>query len=1325
MAITRSDIVKAAEQYAATGTGNIFGPAYGLSKNLDWCASFVSYVFDKLDGKIDSNTGGLIKLSHRTDTIEDWFRNNRSFKSAPSRVGTWRYVTHSREVQPGDIIFFDAYSYNEKTGQYISGANQSSEHIGIVQKITDTKVYVIEGNNTRTGSPASSRYVTTTSYDLNDSCILGYGLLNIADSTPQIKKDKFEDNNSFDKAYQLPATGNTATVGTMNLHDNSDKDYYKVELTAKGTYENSIRFTDLFRNKTMKVYDASKRLIASMNSKDFSRYGFTRYRFTGLNLGTYYICIEGKGGTEGAYSLNWDVSPKMKADRYESNNTRYTATALSGTSGTLSNLTLHTGSDEDWFKFTLNGTGSSQNKIALTNYSAGEYMEIYNSSGQRVRAFGRSHTLSGLTAGTYYAKVYSKLQGMLSGGYGLTWNTATKSNSGSGTTSVRGDRYESNDSRSTATALSGNIGSLAATIHTGSDQDWFKFTLSGVGTSTNKVELTKTASNSQRIVLYDANGKQLGSSLLKSLSLAGRPAGTYYAKVYDTVKQASGDYTLAWNTTTRSNSGSGTSSSLKADRYESNNTRYTATALSGTSGSLAANIHTGTDQDWFKFTLNGTGATDSKISLSKSAGGQRIELYNASGTKVRSMSKNISLSGLSAGTYYAKVYDSVKQASGDYTLAWNTATKSNSGSGTSSSLKPDRYESNNTRYTATALSGTSGSLSANIHTTNDEDWFKFTLNGTGTSANKVELTKRSMTTQCVALYDANGNQLGTKFQSSFSLAGRPAGTYYAKVFDLVGFPSSDYTLAWNTATKSNSGSGTSSNLKPDRYEYNNTRYSATALSGTSGSLAANIHTGTDQDWFKFTLNGTGATDSKISLSKSAGGQRIELYNASGTKVRSMSKNISLSGLSAGTYYAKVYDSVKQASGDYTLAWNTATKSNSGSGTSSSLKPDRYESNNTRYTATALSGTSGRLSNLNLHTGSDEDWFKFTLSDTGTSANKVELAVLSALSQRIALYDAKGNQLVSGVRFSLEGRPAGSYYAKVYDILKKSSGNYTLAWNTATKSSGGSGTSSSLKPDRYESNNTRSTATDRSESLAGRLNGTIHTGSDEDWFKFTLSGIGTSANKIELTKTSTTSQRVVLYDANGNQLGSKLQKSISLAGRPAGTYYAKVYDSVDMASGDYTLTWNTSGTYDAQTSDPRTQGWPNLRYKNNELVYGGFGNNQIHTSGNDNTVVVYDSNPWGKDTVTSSSGKRCILFADISSSDVTASLKGTTMNIRRNSDSSQVIEVKNWNSSRDRIIYSGSLNHFSSLLDGSMTGTLFRNAWNEVNSKTNGMLAAMA
>ena len=1075
MAITRSDIVKAAEQYAATGTGNIFGPAYGLSKNLDWCASFVSYVFDKLDGKIDSNTGGLIKLSHRTDTIEDWFRNNRSFKSAPSRVGTWRYVTHSREVQPGDIIFFDAYSYNEKTGQYISGANQSSEHIGIVQKITDTKVYVIEGNNTRTGSPASSRYVTTTSYDLNDSCILGYGLLNIADSTPQIKKDKFEDNNSFDKAYQLPATGNTATVGTMNLHDNSDKDYYKVELTAKGTYENSIRFTDLFRNKTMKVYDASKRLIASMNSKDFSRYGFTRYRFTGLNLGTYYICIEGKGGTEGAYSLNWDVSPKMKADRYESNNTRYTATALSGTSGTLSNLTLHTGSDEDWFKFTLNGTGSSQNKIALTNYSAGEYMEIYNSSGQRVRAFGRSHTLSGLTAGTYYAKVYSKLQGMLSGGYGLTWNTATKSNSGSGTTSVRGDRYESNDSRSTATALSGNIGSLAATIHTGSDQDWFKFTLSGVGTSTNKVELTKTASNSQRIVLYDANGKQLGSSLLKSLSLAGRPAGTYYAKVYDTVKQASGDYTLAWNTTTRSNSGSGTSSSLKADRYESNNTRYTATALSG----------------------------------------------------------------------------------------------------------------------------------------------------------------------------------------------------------------------------------------------------------TSGSLAANIHTGTDQDWFKFTLNGTGATDSKISLSKSAGGQRIELYNASGTKVRSMSKNISLSGLSAGTYYAKVYDSVKQASGDYTLAWNTATKSNSGSGTSSSLKPDRYESNNTRYTATALSGTSGRLSNLNLHTGSDEDWFKFTLSDTGTSANKVELAVLSALSQRIALYDAKGNQLVSGVRFSLEGRPAGSYYAKVYDILKKSSGNYTLAWNTATKSSGGSGTSSSLKPDRYESNNTRSTATDRSESLAGRLNGTIHTGSDEDWFKFTLSGIGTSANKIELTKTSTTSQRVVLYDANGNQLGSKLQKSISLAGRPAGTYYAKVYDSVDMASGDYTLTWNTSGTYDAQTSDPRTQGWPNLRYKNNELVYGGFGNNQIHTSGNDNTVVVYDSNPWGKDTVTSSSGKRCILFADISSSDVTASLKGTTMNIRRNSDSSQVIEVKNWNSSRDRIIYSGSLNHFSSLLDGSMTGTLFRNAWNEVNSKTNGMLAAMA
>ena len=56
---------------------------------------------------------------------------------------------------PGDIIFFDW----EQDG--------SSDHVGIVEKVEDGKVYTIEGN--------SNDSCKENSYDLNSNDIKGYG----------------------------------------------------------------------------------------------------------------------------------------------------------------------------------------------------------------------------------------------------------------------------------------------------------------------------------------------------------------------------------------------------------------------------------------------------------------------------------------------------------------------------------------------------------------------------------------------------------------------------------------------------------------------------------------------------------------------------------------------------------------------------------------------------------------------------------------------------------------------------------------------------------------------------------------------------------------------------------------------------------------------------------------------------------------------------------------------------------------------------------------------------------------------------------------------
>lgn len=245
------------------------------------------------------------------------------------------------------------------------------------------------------------------------------------------------------------------------------------------------------------------------------------------------------------------------------------------------------------------------------------------------------------------------------------------------------DKYESNNTRVTAKALTGTANSLQANIHTGTDEDWFKFTLDGKGTSTNKITLTNTKAT-QFLTLYDSAGKQIGTSMGRTASLAGLAKGTYYVKVYDKNKTASGNYALKWNTYVPPT----------PDKYESNNSRTAAKALQNKTGSLQANIHTGTDEDWFKFTLAGKGTSTNKITLTNTKATQYLALYDSAGKQIgTSMGRTASLSGLAKGTYYVKVYDKNKTASGDYALTWNTNTTSSTASSSTNALKADSYES--------------------------------------------------------------------------------------------------------------------------------------------------------------------------------------------------------------------------------------------------------------------------------------------------------------------------------------------------------------------------------------------------------------------------------------------------------------------------------------------------------------------------------------------------------------------------------------------------------------------------------------------------------
>ena len=133
-------------EIAASQIGNVGGAPYwslyGFSIRVDWCGCFVSWVF---------NEAGLLgtaipKFSIASDGL-NWFINNKLFRDR-------NYVPRS-----GDLIFFD-YNYDGRI-----------EHVGIVDRVANGRVYTIEGNTN--GDRCGQN-----SFTIGNSMIYGYGTPN-------------------------------------------------------------------------------------------------------------------------------------------------------------------------------------------------------------------------------------------------------------------------------------------------------------------------------------------------------------------------------------------------------------------------------------------------------------------------------------------------------------------------------------------------------------------------------------------------------------------------------------------------------------------------------------------------------------------------------------------------------------------------------------------------------------------------------------------------------------------------------------------------------------------------------------------------------------------------------------------------------------------------------------------------------------------------------------------------------------------------------------------------------------------------------------------
>lgn len=137
------DLVAVAQSQVGNVGGAPYWSWYGFNSRVEWCAIFVSWCADQC-GLLDS--GAVPKFSGCGTGVQ-WFQSR----------GQW--LPGSATPEPGMLIFFKWYGSDAIV----------ADHVGIVERVENGRVYTIEGN--------SGDRVRQNSYPIGYGEILGYGFL--------------------------------------------------------------------------------------------------------------------------------------------------------------------------------------------------------------------------------------------------------------------------------------------------------------------------------------------------------------------------------------------------------------------------------------------------------------------------------------------------------------------------------------------------------------------------------------------------------------------------------------------------------------------------------------------------------------------------------------------------------------------------------------------------------------------------------------------------------------------------------------------------------------------------------------------------------------------------------------------------------------------------------------------------------------------------------------------------------------------------------------------------------------------------------------------
>jgi hypothetical protein len=362
-------------------------------------------------------------------------------------------------------------------------------------------------------------------------------------------------------------------------------------------------------------------------------------------------------------------------------------------------------------------------------------------------------------------------------------------------------------------------------------------------------------------------------------------------------------------------------------------------------------------------------------------------------------------------------------------------------------------------------------------------------------------------------------------------------------------------------------------VDPDDDEANETFETATDLGYVAGAFARDDRTldgSADVDWYKFTTLGTAGKSQKVQISfaNGEGDLALGLYRSNGSLIQEADKtgrseNVSLSGLAEGTYWIKVWSNHGDVSRNYRLTITAPSGPD--------LQPTAVDSSVWQ----------------SAEVGTQVDWMA-TIKNNGPGWQRADWSVQWYLSDDKKYQSS--DTLIKTETYSDDIAPGVSvdktYHGPVPALA--TAGQKCLIARVVNAGPDGKANNDvkvadadwfgQVGPDGDEANNTPETAVDL-DSPTGTLvrqNLTIDSAEDVDWYKFTITRMGTSKSKVQIDFSNAEGDLALALYGSGEVPIQQVDKTgkveaIKLKGLAAGTYYLKVLSLHGDISRNYKLT----------------------------------------------------------------------------------------------------------------------------------------------------------